>query len=658
MALGVFMLMMYAAVIYFAWYTGASAVIKRDQWHHLTMLTKYFNTGFDFHLLTFLHGEHLQLGYNAWFVLNGALFGLNTQLELFLGLFFLGGFIVLLFREFDASLKHNSAPLQRQLMFVLMLMIALSFHQIISFTYSLLSFGAFISVLLMMLFISVLNEYLMEKKAASSLVPIMVLVLFLLGVGFSGGGWMIYFGAAITVLCSWVVTHRPPKEKILMLGGGLLVLAAVMLWINSFEASGTLNTNSGVTYIVQHFDQAVIFMLILLTNSMLDINWFQKVGLLEWVYVIGCAIGALYLIGLYLFYKTRMWEKTYAPFYLIAYFWIFSLALLLYRFPVFGANGAAFPRYATALQLGLLGVLWIVIYWVRTLPRNKASVMWLVVGLAVGVPYLFNLYSAIQIAPFVRNANAQAADTVLYEKFDKKSEICPNEQLCRQGVITLKDHRLNIYRNRNELAQPIVIKFKKWGPQSTTKGVVPNALPNGYAGIWFQIDADPGLGKVQIYFDGKPVVTNFHDRIITASVPAELFNTSGKKKIVVRQVLTGKDFEVGEFVVLDKEEPIQLKDISIKFKRWSPQSTKRGIVPHAQSDGYAGLWFQLEADPGLGKVQIYFDGKPVATHSRGLIITAGIPVEQFNKPGTKKIVVRQVSTGRDFEVGEFVVLAD
>src|SRR3989338_5637036 len=116
MALGVFMLMMYAAVIYFAWYTGASTVIKRDQWHYLMMLTKYFETGFDFHLLTLMHGSNFQLGYNAWFVLNGVWFGLNTQLELFLGLFFLGGFLVLLFREFDASLKHNSAPLQRQLM--------------------------------------------------------------------------------------------------------------------------------------------------------------------------------------------------------------------------------------------------------------------------------------------------------------------------------------------------------------------------------------------------------------------------------------------------------------------------------------------------------------------------------------------------------------
>ncbi|EKD55523.1 MAG: hypothetical protein ACD_60C00002G0003, partial [uncultured bacterium] len=499
MALGVFMLMMYAAVIYFAWYTGASTVIKRDQWHYLMMLTKYFETGFDFHLLTLMHGSNFQLGYNAWFVLNGVWFGLNTQLELFLGLFFLGGFLVLLFREFDASLKHNSAPLQRQLMFVLMLMIALSFHQIISFTYSLLSFGAFICQLLMMLFISLLSKYLTDRQAARSLVPIMALVMLLLGASFAGGGWLIYLGAAIVTICSWIVTHRPPKEKIIMLGGSLLASAAVLLLINSFEVGESFVKTSKLAYIFQHFDQAVIFMLILLANSIFDINLLQKAVAFEVVYVIGGTIGALYLMGLYLFYKTRMWEKTYAPLYLISYFWIFSLALLLYRFPIFGATGAAFPRYASALQLGLLGVLWVVIYWARTLTGNKAGVVWIIVGLTTAVPYFLHLQSAIRAAPFVRNAEANSIKTVLSEKFGKKSEVCPNEQFCREGVVTLKKHRLNIYRDKDGSIplNDITIKFKRWGPQSTRAGIVPHVQPNGYAGIWFRLEADPGLGKVQ-----------------------------------------------------------------------------------------------------------------------------------------------------------------
>ena len=445
--LGVLMLMMYFAVLFFSWYTGASAVIKKDQWHYLSMLTEYFDTGFDSHLLTLRHGEHLQLAYNTWFFLNGILFGLNTQLELFIGLLFLGGFLVILYKEFDTSLKPNSTLFQRQLMFVPILMIGLSFHQLVSFTYSLLSFGAFASELLMIVFISLLSKFLTDRNAANLLIPIMMLVFLCLGVGFAGGGWAIYFGAAIVTVCSWIITHRPPKQKILILGGGLLTMAVVTLWVNTVDAGRSLNTDSGLTYIFQHLDKVASFMLLLLANSILDINWFYKMDLVNWVYVTGAIVAGLYVMGIYLFYKTRMWEKTYAPFYLISYFWITSLALLLYRFPIFGITGAAFPRYATTLQIGLLGVLWVMIYWIRTLPRHKAGAMWVVVGLIAGVPYILNLWLAIQQAPYIRQAETNAINMVLNEQFDMRSAICPAEKLCRQGVVTLKEHRLNIYRD-------------------------------------------------------------------------------------------------------------------------------------------------------------------------------------------------------------------
>ena len=122
------------------------------------------------------------------------------------------------------------------------------------------------------------------------------------------------------------------------------------------------------------------------------------------------------------------------------------MALLMYRFPSFGLVGAAFPRYATKLQIGLLGVLWVIIYWTKTLPRHKAVTTWLIIVVATGGPYLLHLSSAIETAPFVRQAEAGSMSIVLAEQFEKKNEVCPNEQLCRNGVITLKDQRLNIYR--------------------------------------------------------------------------------------------------------------------------------------------------------------------------------------------------------------------
>lgn len=454
LALGALMLLMYASVLYFAWYTEASSVLKRDQWHHLTMLTQYFDTGFDIDMLRLAHGEHMQLAYNAWFLLNGVLFGLNTQLELFLGLFFLGVAILVLFREFEKSLRDNSTPIQRQAMFLPLLMIALSFHQIISFTYSLLSFVAFAGLLLMLFFASLLNKFLTERQPAKSVIPAMMIVFLMLGAGVAGGGWAIYLGAAIVTVCIWIVMHRPPKEKVFILSAGLLVLVAVSLGINSIAVGKSLATGAGIAYVFQHADQAAQFLLILTANSMVEINWFPAMDRFVGVYVIGAAIVGTHLTAIYLFFKTRMWEKTYVPLYLIAYFWLICIALLLYRFPTFGLAGAAYPRYATSLQIGLLGVLWVIIYWVRSLPRIKANAAWLFVGLVSAIPYILHLSSAIISAPYVRRAELNGVKLVLEERFEGRSEVCPHKRLCRNGVIALKDHQLNVFRAKQPIPRP------------------------------------------------------------------------------------------------------------------------------------------------------------------------------------------------------------
>src|SRR5437870_4493790 len=103
-------ILMYGAVIFYSWYTQASTVISRDQWHYVTILTRYYDTGFDPSILLLRHGEHMELAYNTWFFMNGTLFGLNTRLELFIGLVFLAGFVWILHKAFEASLDKVASP--------------------------------------------------------------------------------------------------------------------------------------------------------------------------------------------------------------------------------------------------------------------------------------------------------------------------------------------------------------------------------------------------------------------------------------------------------------------------------------------------------------------------------------------------------------------
>ena len=99
-------------------------------------------------------------------------------------------------------------------------------------------------------------------------------------------------------------------------------------------------------------------------------------------------------------------------------------------------------------------------------------------------------------------------------------------------------------------AQTYDLRVLNWGPQSTSGGEVPNLQPDGGAGVWIQVSDERDIGDVQVLFDGYPAKsTAVSSGLIAASVPAGSFREPGKKPVSIRQVITGKLFAVGSFVV-------------------------------------------------------------------------------------------------------------
>jgi len=450
-ALGACMLLLYASVPIYAWYTQVSTVLSRDQWHHLTMLTRYFNGDFKPSLLLLSHGEHAQLAYNLWFFLNGIFFGLNTQLELFIGLIFLGVFLLVLHREFTLSLNDVNSKIQRQILFFPILLIALSFNQYASFNYSLLSFVAFGSALMMIVFVSLMNRYLIQEKVSAFVLPIMIFVFLLLGIGLAGGGWVIYLGASFLIFFPWIITHKPAKRRILSLGGVLFCLGALSSWIYSICSPRLAGSAQGVGYIIHHLGEAGIYILILLANSILDVNALVKSNSMGIAYSVGVILLIAYCLAVIAFFKVKMWEKTYIPLFMISYLWLVALALLIHRFPVFGVSNAASPRYVTTLQIGLLGVIWVFIFAVRNIQSGVFSFNkfgWQILLLTTSILYGLHLNFAVHAACSVRVFQENSRQIVLKEEFENRSVVCPKENLCREGIVTLKENQLNIYRPR------------------------------------------------------------------------------------------------------------------------------------------------------------------------------------------------------------------
>ncbi|MCX5848706.1 MAG: hypothetical protein NTW65_04590 [Deltaproteobacteria bacterium] len=91
------------------------------------------------------------------------------------------------------------------------------------------------------------------------------------------------------------------------------------------------------------------------------------------------------------------------------------------------------------------------------------------------------------------------------------------------------------------------LKIKNWGPRSMVVGNIPNKQPDGVMGIWILASGVPGLGKVEVLFDGQPAITTVSKKGMSAAIAPERLTRPGKKEVAIRQFLTGKTFPVGVF---------------------------------------------------------------------------------------------------------------
>lgn len=447
------LLFMYGAIFWNYWFTQSSTVVTADLWRYIPIVESYYQSGFTFSALLFKHGEHLQLIYNTWFLINSLFFDLNTRLELFIGLVFLGGLIPVLSRAFNSSF-HDEVPLmQRRWGFLLLAAIVFSFHQMHSFTYSLLAFDAFGEMLLMLVFLRVFDQILIDDQK-NDFVSWLVLagLFYLLGAGVAGGGWVCYIAAALPVVLAWHATRYIELKKIVWVCAGLLAISIpvflTFMIVPGHSASGS--TWLALDYLLHHGGDAFQYVVTLLTNSVVDVNTIENIGFGKLIMPIGISVLMAHLAAVYLFFRFGIWKKTYIPLYLIMFFWTVALALLLFRFPMFGIANAAAPRYATSLQIGTIGVVWVLI---AVLLGAKRKFQWLgmsALTIVVASLYLFHLNVAVHAALYYQKAAMNAVEIVQNERFEKWSFVCPHENLCREGVKTLKGHKLNAFKQISE----------------------------------------------------------------------------------------------------------------------------------------------------------------------------------------------------------------
>jgi hypothetical protein len=97
-------------------------------------------------------------------------------------------------------------------------------------------------------------------------------------------------------------------------------------------------------------------------------------------------------------------------------------------------------------------------------------------------------------------------------------------------------------------------KMLNWGPRASVVGAVPNKQPDGSMGIWIKVDDTEGLGDAQVVFDGHKIKkTIINKKLITAAIPSWLLDEMGNKEVLIMDISTGKEYQVGMFVSAAKK---------------------------------------------------------------------------------------------------------
>lgn len=82
---------------------------------------------------------------------------------------------------------------------------------------------------------------------------------------------------------------------------------------------------------------------------------------------------------------------------------------------------------------------------------------------------------------------------------------------------------------------------------------------------------------------------------------------------------------------------------SLKITSWGPQSTKAGMVFNTQPNGEAALWVRLNQSLDGYQAGIEFNGTLLQGSITSNLVTAGVPVMLYAKPGiyTLHVIARK-----------------
>jgi len=452
---------LFIAVILLASYAGKS-VVTADQWHFLDVISAYYQHGFSFRDVWASHSQHRTPGYKTLFLLDAIYFRLNLKLEIYAGILALLAMAVMIYFHYRESMRDIVSSERLQLSFLVITTVIFSFNQYALYLYSLSALDTFLGNLLFVWLWCYMDRGIRRSLSYDFILKFCVAFLLLLLIFGEGRGAAVILVSLIVMLLGGFNSRTWPNRKyrILLIATVLTsILSQLIYWAVPpklpFSQSAYLFDAMLVVF-TQPWG-ALKYAVVTLGSSILNMSWFRissQMGTAQ--YIAGVIVMLGYFAALWLFFRNRMWRKTYLPMIFMLYSVLFLGLLLVGRYGTGDLNSAGAPRYAADLQLGLVGMLWVFYYACyssQPVARNWIKSLTLISTIFMLVMQAGSVLLVIGMAPYQRKDNL---DFVHYMINSQPSEYfsnppprfyCPNPALCVEGVDILKKYGLRPFNS-------------------------------------------------------------------------------------------------------------------------------------------------------------------------------------------------------------------
>ncbi|MFJ8457683.1 hypothetical protein ACIQ57_01015 [Lysinibacillus xylanilyticus] len=434
----------------------AENVIYMDQIRMTSLIEKYFNGSLTFLDLWSSYLGHRSLGYHLIFVMNAALFNLNSLIEINISAICLLVVAIILLRSYylefnDASIlkeKNNKNVIKVNLITIIIVLFSLN-----KWETALLGLGLneyLVNVLFIVMFY-LFNQFLIHKTMTTKMKIVLFLSLNFSIIFFSLAYVAPFFFALYLIfIIDFLIKKQEIKSKLPVITiytiNAFLLCLIYLFNINSQSANAkSLSIFEKIFTLIAQPVSVVKFYFYGLSGSVFGVETAQKIIGNNILLMLGVFVFLFYIISIYLFFRNKLYNINYFPLLLIMYSLTYMGLVLVGRLE-YGELYGLQSRYSLAMMYGLIGIVWIFSLVLKQTTYNfKIKIFnFSFITVLILCIMLTNL-DEIRKSPYREQAYQNMRTYAFYGEWENWEVFQYDEDSTKKAFETLKKYNLNVY---------------------------------------------------------------------------------------------------------------------------------------------------------------------------------------------------------------------